>query len=122
MLVLLLLSSLTIIGAEDIMIADFESQSYDNWKVVGKAFGDGPAKWELEGQMDVAGQRGRYVNSYHGGDGSVGILNINFCSILGSGWQLLSTRNKKRGPPDLLLIILSALNWLKEKKRKIKIK
>lgn len=74
LLIFLFVSVCAVMAAEDIVIADFESKSFDNWKVEGEAFGDGPARWELEGQKDVSGQEGRYVNSYHGGDGSVGTL------------------------------------------------
>ena len=35
----------------DILIADFESENYGNWVVEGKAFGKGPSRGTLPGQM-----------------------------------------------------------------------
>jgi len=60
---------------EDILIADFESASYGDWRVEGEAFGAGPAEGTLPGQMPVGGYMGkRLVNSYHRGDGATGSL------------------------------------------------
>jgi fructan beta-fructosidase len=60
---------------EDIVIADFEGDTYGAWKTTGSAFGGGPAKGTLPGQMDVTCFQGRgLVNSFHGGDGSTGTL------------------------------------------------
>lgn len=39
----------------DILIADFEGTSYGNWKATGEAFGPGPARGTLPGQMAVSG-------------------------------------------------------------------
>ena len=62
-------------AADDILIADFEGDSYGNWKVTGEAFGPGPAGGTLPGQMDVSGFEGaRLVNSYYGGDDTTGTL------------------------------------------------
>ena len=48
---------------DDILVADFENDTYGDWKVEGEAFGPGPAKGTLAGQMDVTGFRGdRLVN------------------------------------------------------------
>ncbi|KAA5544495.1 glycoside hydrolase family 32 protein [Roseiconus nitratireducens] len=59
--------------ADDVVIEDFESASYDGWALTGDAFGKGPAAGTLPGQMDVSGFRGqRLVNTFHGGDASVG--------------------------------------------------
>ncbi len=59
----------------DIVIADFEGDSYGTWKADGTAFGSGPAHGTLPGQMPVEGFKGNgYVNSYHGGDGPTGTL------------------------------------------------
>ena len=61
--------------AEDILLADFESESYDQWKTTGTAFGSGPARGTLPNQMHVDGYIGKgLVNSYLGGDGSMGTL------------------------------------------------
>jgi fructan beta-fructosidase len=60
---------------EDVLIADFESETYGEWTVTGEAFGPGPAQGALPGQMDVAGYEGeRLVNSFAGGDDSTGTL------------------------------------------------
>ena len=39
---------------EDILIADFEGDDYGDWRVAGEAFGPGPAKGTLPGQMGVS--------------------------------------------------------------------
>ena len=81
----------------DLPIADFEGATYSDWKVAGDAFGAGPAHGTLPSQMAVSGFRGRgLVNSYHGGDRSVGRLTspeftirrsyITFL-IGGGGWE-----------------------------------
>ncbi len=63
------------IAAEDILINDFEAADYGQWKVEGTAFGPGPAKGTLPGQMEVSGFKGqRLVNSFFGGDGATGKL------------------------------------------------
>src|SRR5262249_31794976 len=59
----------------DLLIADFEGDTYGDWKVEGTAFGTGPAKGTLPNQMPVTGFKGKgLANSYHGGDGSTGTL------------------------------------------------
>ena len=61
--------------AEDIVLADFEGETYGEWEVTGTAFGEGPAKGALPNQMPVSGFVGeRLANSFHGGDRSVGTL------------------------------------------------
>ena len=60
---------------EDIVIADFETDTYGAWKVEGEAFGAGPVEGTLPGQMHVAGFQGkRLVNSFFQGDGTTGKL------------------------------------------------
>ena len=60
---------------KDILIEDFEGQTYGKWKVTGEAFGKGPARGALPGQMPVSGYRGKgLVNSFYKGDGSTGTL------------------------------------------------
>ncbi|MBU6238506.1 MAG: glycoside hydrolase family 32 protein [Planctomycetes bacterium] len=62
-------------GAEDILLADFEAESYGAWKTSGTAFGSGPARGTLPNQMQVDGYLGKgLVNSYLNGDGSIGTL------------------------------------------------
>ena len=62
-------------GSEPIVVADFEGTDYGTWKVVGTAFGSGPARGRLEGQMPVEGYQGQgLVNSFKGGDDATGKL------------------------------------------------
>ena len=62
-------------AAEDILVADFEGTNYGNWKVTGDAFGPGPARGTLPGQMDVDGFKGKaLVNSFYNGDRTTGTL------------------------------------------------
>ena len=59
----------------DIVFADFEGETYGEWKVEGAAFGSGPARGTLKGQMPVEGFLGKgLVNSFNGGDGPTGKL------------------------------------------------
>lgn len=59
----------------DIVVADFEGPDYGNWTTEGEAFGKGPAKGTLPGQMNVAGHDGSgLVNSFLNGDGATGKL------------------------------------------------
>lgn len=61
--------------AQDLLVNDFEGPDYGQWQVQGAAFGQGPAKGALPGQMAVEGFEGkRLVNSFAGGDGSTGTL------------------------------------------------
>lgn len=60
-------------AGDDLVIEDFESGTYDGWTVSGEAFADSPAPGTLPNQMAVSGFRGRFlVNTFHGGDRSVG--------------------------------------------------
>ncbi len=62
-------------AAEDILIADFEGPDYGKWQTTGEAFGPGPARGTLPGQMRVDGFKGQgLVNSYYKGDDSTGSL------------------------------------------------
>lgn len=59
----------------DVVVADFEGATYGGWVATGNAFGDGPARGTLPGQMDVGGFLGRgLVNSFRGGDLATGTL------------------------------------------------
>ena len=52
-------------NAPDIVFADFEQETYTPWKVTGEAFGSGPARGSLPGQMAVGGFNGQgLVNSF----------------------------------------------------------
>lgn len=59
----------------DLLVADFEGADYGAWTKTGQAFGAGPAKGTLPGQMPVSGYIGSgLVNSFGGGDASTGTL------------------------------------------------
>ena len=61
--------------ANDLLIADFEGDTYAPWQVTGDAFGTAPAKGTLSGQMHVEGFKGKgLVNSFFKGDDSTGSL------------------------------------------------
>ena len=61
---LLMLMASNVEAADDIPIADFEAETYGDWKVTGTAFGNGPAQGTLPGQMHVDGYTGKgLVNS-----------------------------------------------------------
>jgi len=57
------------------VIADFEGETYGEWKSSGTAFGERPAQRAVSGQMPVKGFKGKgLVNSFLGGDKSTGTL------------------------------------------------
>lgn len=59
----------------DLVIADFEGDTYGSWKVTGEAFGPGPARGTLPNQMHVEGFEGKgLVNSFFHGDRTTGTL------------------------------------------------
>lgn len=59
----------------DLVIADFEGDDYGDWTASGRAFGPGPARGGLPGQMAVHGFEGQgLVNSFFQGDGTTGTL------------------------------------------------
>lgn len=60
-------------AAEDLLIEDFEGDSYGKWTVTGEAFGTAPANGTLPNQMKVSGYRGkRLANTFFGGDRPTG--------------------------------------------------
>jgi fructan beta-fructosidase len=62
-------------ASEDILVADFEGETYGEWKAEGDAFGTGPSKGTLPSQMHVSGFNGKgLVNSFLGGDSTTGTL------------------------------------------------
>lgn len=62
-------------AAADRVFADFEGDSYGDWVTSGEAFGKGPARGALPGQMAVSGFAGQgLVNSFLGGDRATGVL------------------------------------------------
>ncbi|MEI6644784.1 MAG: glycoside hydrolase family 32 protein [bacterium] len=65
------------LGAQcgETIFADFEGETYGAWTTEGTAFGTGPARGTLKGQMKVDDFQGKgFVNSFLGGDGAVGKL------------------------------------------------
>lgn len=64
-----------LMAQEDLVVADFEGTDYGPWTKSGKAFGEGPARGTLPGQMHVEGYLGNgLVNSFFEGDGTTGEL------------------------------------------------
>jgi non-lysosomal glucosylceramidase len=62
-------------GGNPEVFADFESGTYGGWTKTGTAFGDRPATGTFPHQQPVSGFGGKYlVNSFTGGDQSVGTL------------------------------------------------
>lgn len=62
-------------AADDILLADFEGDTYGAWKSTGEAFGPGPARGTLPGQMHVDGFQGKgLVNTFFKGDDTTGTL------------------------------------------------
>jgi beta-fructofuranosidase len=59
----------------DLLVADFEGPDYGAWAVEGDAFGPGPARGALPGQMAVGGFEGHgLVNTFFRGDDATGTL------------------------------------------------
>jgi arylsulfatase A-like enzyme len=62
-------------GPNDILIADFEGETYGDWQVEGTAFGRCPSLANIKPKCKVAGYQGRgLVNSSLGGDPPTGML------------------------------------------------
>lgn len=75
LIALLSFSVCALYSADDLIIADFEGSDYGAWKTTGEAFGPGPARGTLPGQMPVDGFAGHgLVNSFYHGDGTTGSL------------------------------------------------
>ena len=73
--VVMLAFTLPLVAADDIVVADFEGESYGKWRSSGEAFGAKPASGTLQMQLPVPGFRGAgLVNSYRGGDKTKGTL------------------------------------------------
>jgi fructan beta-fructosidase len=68
-------SALSATFSDDLLVADFEGDSYHPWQSTGQAFGPGPARGTLPGQMHVDGFKGDgLVNSFYQGDSTTGTL------------------------------------------------
>jgi len=75
LLTLLPASSSLAAESSDVIVTDFETESFGDWKASGEAFGKGPATGPVTGQMAVDGFLGqRFLNGYHGGDDTTGTL------------------------------------------------
>jgi len=75
LLCIAILTAANLHATDDILVADFEGANYGQWKVTGEAFGSGPARGTLPGQMHVDGFKGKgLVNSFHKGDDATGTL------------------------------------------------
>jgi fructan beta-fructosidase len=60
---------------DDIVIADFENQTYGDWKSTGNAFGNGPVSAELAKKLELQGFNGKGVlTTKVEGDGPTGTL------------------------------------------------
>lgn len=78
----LILAAATCLGSSragadqsDLLVADFERESFAGWNVTGEAFGRGPVTGSVAGQAPVEAFEGkRFVTSKHGGDASTGTL------------------------------------------------
>ena len=76
-LAFLVLAASVCSAADDMVVADFEGDDYGEWKTEGEAFGTGPAKGALPGQMHVSGYRGKgLVNSFLKHDHTTGTLTL----------------------------------------------
>lgn len=74
-IIVLLIFSRLQAADDDLLIADFEGDSYGQWTITGDAFGDVPAKGTLPNQMAVSGYEGkRLVNTFAGGDKTTGTV------------------------------------------------
>lgn len=59
----------------EIVVADFESDTYGEWTATGTAFGSGPAKGKFPAQQSLSGFQGeRLVNTYANNDDLTGTL------------------------------------------------
>jgi fructan beta-fructosidase len=71
----LALTASACMAADDLVIADFEGADYAAWKVTGDAFGSGPARGALPGQMPVTDFHGSgLVTSFFKRDAGMGRL------------------------------------------------
>jgi len=115
---LLFLAFIFSLHAEDFLIADFEGNNYGDWHVEGTAFGDKPARGTLPNQMHVSEYQGHgLVNSYNGGDGSVGkltspvfTLNHSYIRFLigGGGWDDTRMDLLAETEPNVFTIVRTA--------------
>ena len=69
-------AAINCLAADDILFADFEGDTYGDWKVEGESFGKGPVKEGVRPPNNpTVGHKGRgYINTYLGGDAPKGTL------------------------------------------------
>jgi len=90
----------------DLMLEDFESESYAGWVRSGEAFGTAPAKGTLPNQNEVSGFRGeRLANSFAGGDVPVGSINSSKFRIERNYIWFLVGGGRKEGKVGVELLI-----------------
>jgi len=100
-----------IYAADDIVIADFEGDTYGDWTTEGEAFGSGPAKGTLHSQRTVVGFLGRgLVNSYAGGQDATGKLTSPVFRLERDYLNFLISGGYSRGT-SLKLLVLKEDGW-----------
>jgi hypothetical protein len=85
---------------------------YRGWRAEGAAFGDGPARGALPGQLKVRDFRGkRLINSFHGGDSATGSLTSERFVLHGDTISFLVGGSKLHAAFELLVdgkVVLAA--------------
>jgi len=105
-MILIAFLAMNLQAADDILVADFEANDYQGWKVSGDAFGTKPAQGTLPGQMEVSGFQGKgLVNSFSGGDDSTGMLTSPAFSIQRKYINFLIGGGKHPGKACINLIV-----------------
>lgn len=115
---LLFFACILSLNAADRVIADFEGDNYGDWQVEGTAFGDKPVRGTLPNQMHVSEYQGHgLVNSYYGGDGSVGrlispvfVINHSYIRFLigGGGWKETRLDLLAETEPNVFTVVRTA--------------
>ena len=105
----LTLATLRLLGAEDILVADFEGPTYGTWTTTGEAFGPGPARGTLPGQMAVSGFKGQgLANSFHKGDDSRGTLTS---SMIFGAMKTICCSHEAPTTATVSLPFLNSVGW-----------
>lgn len=93
-------------GMNGDVFANFEMTAYTGWTVTGTAFGSAPASGNLSGQQAVIGYLGnKLVNSYNGGDASVGKLTSSSFTISKNCINFLISGGNHPGETCINLIV-----------------
>lgn len=88
------------------IFANFEMTAYTGWTVTGTAFGSAPASGNLSGQQAVIGYLGnKLVNSYNGGEASVGKLTSSTFTISKNCINFLISGGNHPGETCINLIV-----------------